>query len=112
MSPKNESTGARKPGPAKGDPRMKAFGRQGGEAVKEQQGADYFKRIGQMGGRATRAKHGPDYFAEIGRKGGTALKEAKGPAFYAEIGRKGGSRPRTGRLVEGETTPVPEVLEG
>ncbi len=45
-------------------------------------------------------------------KGGTALKEAKGPAFYAEIGRKGGSRPRTGRLAEGETTPVPEVLEG
>lgn len=84
----------RKPGPAKGDPRMKAFGRLGGEAVKETHDADYFKRIGAMGGKATRAKHGPDFFAEIGRKGGTALKDAKGPEFYAEIGRKGGLRPR------------------
>lgn len=83
----------RKPGPAKGDPRMVEAGRRGGKAVREQRGVEFFQAIGKKGGQATRDRYGSEFFSSIGRKGGEAVKQDLGIQHYSVIGRKGGRKP-------------------
>lgn len=81
----------KKPGPAKGDPRMVEAGRLGGRTVLEERGRAFYSLIGKKGGRATKERYGPEFFSTIGRKGGESVKAERGIEFYATIGRKGGS---------------------
>lgn len=70
-------------------------GSNGGRAVKEKYGADFFKQIGRKGGNSLK-DNGADY-AALGKVGGEATKERHGSAHYSEIGRIGGSRGKGGR---------------
>ncbi|MHB8620125.1 MAG: general stress protein [Chloroflexota bacterium] len=67
-------------------------GKNGGKAVREKYGPEFFREIGRKGGNALKER-GANY-AELGRVGGQATKERHGSEHYAEIGRKGG---RNGR---------------
>ena len=67
-------------------------GKNGGKAVREKYGVEFFREIGRKGGNALKDR-GVDY-VELGRVGGEVTKERHGSQHYADIGRKGG---RNGR---------------
>ena len=74
----------------------------GGQAVKEKYGSEFFREIGRKGGLSIRER-GVEYLREIGKQGGEATKARHGVEHYSEIGRRGGQRgkgqpkPGTGR---------------
>jgi general stress protein YciG len=67
-------------------------GRNGGRAVREKYGVEFFREIGRKGGNSLKHR-GADYVA-LGRMGGEVTKARHGSEHYSEIGRKGG---RNGR---------------
>jgi general stress protein YciG len=67
-------------------------GKNGGKAVREKYGVDFFRQIGRKGGNSLKER-GANY-VELGRMGGEVTKARHGSEHYSEIGRKGG---RNGR---------------
>jgi len=67
-------------------------GKNGGRAVREKYGVDFFREIGRKGGNSLKQR-GANY-VELGRMGGEVTKARHGSDHYSEIGRKGG---RNGR---------------
>ena len=67
-------------------------GRNGGRAVREKYGVEFFREIGSKGGNSLKER-GADY-VQLGRLGGEVTKARHGSEHYSEIGRKGG---RNGR---------------
>ena len=67
-------------------------GKNGGRAVREKYGVDFFREIGRKGGNSLKDR-GANY-QELGRMGGEVTKARHGSEHYSEIGRKGG---RNGR---------------
>ena len=67
-------------------------GKNGGRAVRDKYGVDFFREIGRKGGNSLKER-GANY-VELGRMGGEVTKARHGSDHYSEIGRKGG---RNGR---------------
>ncbi|HEU0168759.1 MAG TPA: hypothetical protein VFS62_13360 [Chloroflexota bacterium] len=67
-------------------------GKNGGRAVREKYGVDFFREIGRKGGNSLKDR-GANY-QELGRLGGEVTKARHGSEHYSAIGRKGG---RNGR---------------
>lgn len=67
-------------------------GKNGGRAVRDKYGVDFFREIGRKGGNSLKER-GANY-TELGRMGGEVTKARHGSEHYSEIGRKGG---RNGR---------------
>ena len=67
-------------------------GKNGGRAVRDKYGVDFFREIGRKGGNSLKER-GANY-VELGRMGGEVTTARHGSDHYSEIGRKGG---RNGR---------------
>lgn len=75
-----------KRGPQPGTPQAA----NGGKAVREKYGLEFFKQIGKKGGEAVKVAADPSFYSRIGKKGGDTTKEKYGLEHFQEIGRKGG----------------------
>jgi hypothetical protein len=84
---------ARKRGPRPGTAQAK----NGGFAVRDRYGTDFYRRIGRKGGAVVRDRRGPNYFAAIGRLGGQTTLQRLGPGHFGRIGRMSVDRTRSMR---------------
>ena len=67
---------------------------EGGTALKESRGSEYYANIGRSGGVAVKEKHGPGYYSEIGKKGGQKVAELiAGDYFVARVKTLGDGEP-------------------
>jgi len=67
-------------------------GKNGGRAVREKYGVEFFREIGRKGGNSLKER-GANY-VELGRLGGEVTKARHGSQHYSDIGRKGGHNGR------------------